>query len=373
MMIIAGELSGDMHGANLVRQLKKEDPTIKFWGIGGEHMRDEGVETLYDVEDMAVMGISEVLRRYGFFRKVFNEMRREVKQRSPAAVILVDYPGFNLRFAKKAHQQGIKVIYYVCPQVWAWHRSRIPKMAEIIDYLLVIFPFEVAVFKGHDIKVDFVGHPLVKEAKAALAAAPAELPWKPGTKRLLLLPGSRRLEVEKLLADMTATVSELEARGEKVSCLIAAPNEHIADYSRQQITGRNDVEIVVGQTREALRQADAALVASGTATIEAALMGCPMIVIYRTAALTYAIGKRLIKIDHIGMVNIIAGREICPEFIQHAVIPKDLADAVQPLLSDTEQRRAMKSGIAEVAAALEPDATRTATDIILGAIATQEK
>ncbi len=369
LLVVAGEISGDMHLARLVAALRRRQPSLSFWGIGGDECSAAGVETLYGPKDMAVMGVVEVLKRYGFFKRVFEELVARAERERPAAAILVDYPGFNLRLAARLHALGIPVIYYVCPQVWAWHRSRIPKMARIIDRLLVIFPFEVEVFAGTGLQVDYVGHPLTAAARLALAEPLAELPWA-GSPRLALLPGSRRQELQRILPSMLGALVRLRASYPGLSCLLAAPNEEMAGLARQ-LAGEHapgvPVEVVVGETRQVLRQADASLVTSGTATIEAALMNCPMVVVYRTSPVTYALGRLLVKVPHIGMVNIVAGREVCPERIQHGANPASLAQAVGPLLEDTPERREMLGGLVDVREALgQGDTAERAADCVLG-------
>lgn len=355
ILIIAGEASGDDRASALVHALREQDPDLAFFGIGGPRMRAEGVETLYDVADMAVVGITEVLRRYWFFRGVFHRMLREARTRKPAAVILVDYPGFNLRFAARARRMGIRVIYYVCPQVWAWHRGRIPKMAAIIDRLITIFPFEPRYFEGTGLRVDFAGHPLVDEAAQVWAEPEAALPWN-GEPRVALLPGSRAQEIERLLPDMWAAAGNLQARHPNASFIIATPTDAERDRIRAKLAtlpgGPRQASVVSGQTRQVLRQAHAGIVASGTATLEASLMLCPMIIVYRVSPLTYALARRVVRIPHIGLVNVVAGRGICPEFIQDAVTPAALADALERLLGDDDARTRLRRELQAVNAAL---------------------
>ena len=355
VLVIAGEISGDMHAAQVVRALQARDAGLTFFGIGGDELRAAGVEILHDVREMAVMGLAEVLRRYGFFRRVFREMVELAAARRPDAVLLVDYPGFNLRYAQELHRMGIKVIYYVCPQVWAWHRSRIKLMARIVDRLIVIFPFEVGVFAGTGLKVDFVGHPLVDVAERVRAEPPAALPW-PGELPVAILPGSRAQEIQRILPPMLGAADLLAEKRPEAGFLVAAPSEAIAELVRS-VMKRNGLkharcEIVVGQTRHVLRQARAAMVASGTATIETALMDCPMVVVYRTSPFTYWIGRMLVQVEHIGMVNIVAGRGLCPEFIQGDATPSRLASALEPLLDETPERAQMVVGLEQVRQAL---------------------
>jgi lipid-A-disaccharide synthase len=369
VMIIAGEVSGDMHAANLAQAARERQPDIEWFGIGGPLMREAGVETLHDVSDMAVIGLAEVLKRYAFFKRVFNEMLALADERKPDAVVLVDYPGFNLRLAAKLHSRGIKVIYYVCPQVWAWHRERIPRMARIIDHLITIFPFEAKHFEETDLQVSFAGHPLVDEADLARSLPAVALPWK-GRKRVALLPGSRAQEIMRLLPVMWEAASRLEKQNPDISFIIATPSEAEIPLVREAISGivgPSNWDIVANQTRQVLRQADAAVVASGTATIETALMRCPMVVVYKVNPITYLLGRMLVKIPHIGMVNIVAGREVCRELIQWDANPRMLTDSLLPLVEDTPQRKRMLEALDQVAHALGGGgAAEQAAKIVLG-------
>lgn len=369
VLVIAGEVSGDQRAAEVIRAVHARQPDVKFWGIGGPDMRAAGAETYHDIREMAVMGLVEVLRRYTFFRRVFNEMVTAAETRRPDAVLLVDYPGFNLRFAAQMKQRGIKVIYYICPQVWAWHRSRIPKMAQIVDRLLAIFPFESQVFTGTGLKVDFVGHPLVDAAQSARIVPSQNLPWH-GEPKIALLPGSRRQEIERILPALWQAAVLVQKQHSTASFILAAPSEAVANIVRSTLSrldvGPAHCELVVERTREVLLQSRAALVASGTATLETALMGCPMLVVYKTSLPTYLIGRQLISVSHIGMVNLIAGRTICPEYIQHEATPEKLAAGLLPLLGDTPARTTQIAGLAEVAAKLgSPGAATRAAAILL--------
>ena len=368
-LIAAGEVSGDMRAAGLVKALKDAWPNARFFGLGGPEMRAAGVETSHDIADLAVMGISEVLRRLPFFRRVLNETVDAALERRPDAVILVDYPGFNLRLASRVHALGLRTLYYVCPQVWAWHRSRIPHMAEIVDLLLTLFPFEPACFDGTGLRVRFVGHPLVDRAAAAHAAPERPLPWN-GDPRVALLPGSRRQEIERILPAMWAAAGRLQTRHPNAGFLIAAASTDAERDIRARIAGHSDGpthwDVVTGSTFDVLRQAHGAMVASGTATVETALMRCPMIVVYRTAPLTYWMARRLVRVPHIGMVNLIAGERVCPEFIQNAAKPDAMVDALVPLLVEGEPRTRMLDRLEGVARALGPGGSdaRAAREIV---------
>ena len=368
--IVAGEPSGDLHAAPVVRAVREQAPDVAFFGIGGERMRAAGVETLYDTEAMAVMGLSEVLRRLPFFKRAFREVLRQARRRRPAAAVLVDYPGFNLRLAAKLHAAGIKVVYYICPQVWAWNRSRIPHMARIVDRLITIFPFEAEHFEGTGLRVDFAGHPLAADVDRLRSEPEKPLPWAGRATRLALLPGSRRHEIERILPPMAQAAARLRGDKPDLAALVAAPGAEQAELARAVLRDcgieEADVQVVEGVTRHVLRQATAAMVASGTATIEAALFECPMVVVYRVSPLTYLFGRLLIRVPDIGMVNIVAGRRICPELVQHTVTPRVLARAAAPLLKDTSDRRRMIENLRAVRARLGAGRpAETAAGIIL--------
>lgn len=350
-LIVAGEVSGDLHAAKVVQAFKARSPETVFWGIGGDDLRAEGVELLQHTDRMSVMGIVEVLKYYRFFKGVLKQVLAEVDRRKPDAALLVDYPGFNLRVAAELKKRGVKVYYYISPKVWAWNKKRIPKMVKMIDRLMVVFPFEVDVFKGTGLRVDFVGNPLVAQIDGFLAGEHDELPW-PSQRRVALLPGSRRQEIERILPAMLAAAKMLEAKFSDVSFIIATPNERIEKIVHEQIAMAQvrptRLNVICGNARELMRQAEAAMVTSGTATLESALIGTPHILVYKTSAFTYWFARSVVKIRHIGLVNIIAGRTVCPEILQHDATPTRLADETAKLLANTPEREAMLEGYAEV-------------------------
>jgi lipid-A-disaccharide synthase len=344
IMIIAGEVSGDMRAAELVEAANAITPGLQWFGIGGPTMRHAGVNTRYDVEDMAVIGFAEVLKRYPFFRRVFNEMQQWAADEKPDLAVFIDYPGFNLRLAEKLHAQGIRTLYYICPQVWAWHRSRIPKMATYLDHLITIFPFEVQHFADTKLPVTFVGHPLV-DSIANQAPTAQALPWHGGLQRIAMLPGSRSGEISRLLPVMLDAANQLNERLPGCSFIVATPGADQTELA-QAICDKTKsisapVTVIDGMTRTVVREADAAMVCSGTATVETALIGCPMAVVYKLNPVSYHLFKMMIQVKHIGMVNIVAQHEICPELVQANATGKKLADAVEPLLTPTEARATM--------------------------------
>lgn len=343
LLIIAGEDSGDMHGADVVRALRKVQPNLDLWGIGGDSLRAEGVELLRHTREMDVLGFAEVLKRYPFFKRVFREVLTEADRREPAAALLIDYPGFNLRLAKELKQRGIQVLYYICPQVWAWNRGRIPKMAQIIDRLMVIFPFEVDVFNGVDLQVDFTGHPMVDELRELRGQDPVPLPWG-AEKKISLLPGSRKQEIGYILPPLLKTAQLMEESRPDLSFIIPVPErrrELVEDMLQKAKKAPRRIAVVVGQSREVLRQADAAFVASGTATLEAALLYCPTVLVYRGGRLNELFLRLLLRIPWLGIANIVSNKEIMPERLQRDMEPMKLAATIDPLMNDTPERAAM--------------------------------
>ncbi len=360
VLIIAGETSGDQHGARVVEAVRRERPEIQFYGIGGDQLRAAGAEILVDAREMAVLGLWEVLKRYMFFRRVFGDIRTSAVERKPDLALLIDYPGFNLRLAAELKKLNIPVLYYICPQVWAWHRSRIQKMAKIIDRLLVIFPFEVGAFEGTGLRVEHVGHPLVDDAAREREGNGDVAPWPAGSDenapRVALLPGSRKQEIERILPAMWRAAGLLEREIPNARFILAAPSPELAEraHALAVMTGGGPTRyaVVVGQTRRVLAEATAAWVKSGTSTVEAALMKCPMCIVYKTSPITYFFGKRLIRVPHLGMVNLILGREAFREFIQQDATPERLAEGLLPLLRDTPERAAARVALDEVEAKL---------------------
>jgi len=343
-MVIAGEISGDMRAAELIEAANTAMPGLTWFGIGGPRMRAAGVDTRYDVKDMAVMGFAEVLRRYPFLKRVFNDMLELAAAEKPDLALFVDYPGFNLRLAERLHAQGVRTLFYICPQVWAWHRSRIPKMARYLDHLISIFPFEAEHFQGTGLPVSFVGHPLVDRIQAALAIPETALPWGGGLQRVALLPGSRTSEISRLLPVMLEAAAILETRIPGSSFIVAAPGEAqavLAESIIRSAKAPRQLTVLAETTYEIVRQADVAMVCSGTATVETALLGCPMAIVYKLSPVSYHLLKAMIRIPNIGMVNVVAGRQICPELVQGKATPANLADALEPLIARTPARAAM--------------------------------
>lgn len=372
IIIIAGETSGDHHAAGLVKALKTFNPELTFSGLGGTALANEDVELYRNMNDLAVTGVWEALRHYRDFKKLFKLTLREIKRRKPDAVILVDYPGFNLRLAPKIKALGIKVIYYISPKVWAWKERRVNIIRESVDQMLVLFNFEINYFKRHGITVDYVGHPMIdqiqittpRESMLESAGLPAD--------RLTigLLPGSRKNEIERHLPLMTETARLLKEQFPQVQFL-ALQATSLDDSWFQQFTRGSSIPIktIKGDYYNALNACDVCLVASGTATLETACLEKPMVVLYKTAWLTYILVKLLIKIPHASLVNIIARKEIIPECLQYATDPKNLNRVLTDLLKDEIRLAQMKADLRTVKDQLgAPGASDRAAQAVLSGL-----
>ncbi|MBN1541460.1 lipid-A-disaccharide synthase [candidate division KSB1 bacterium] len=355
LMIIAGEASGDSHAAEVVAALKKKDPHLEFFGVGGEHLRKAGVELLYHIDQLAYIGFVEVVRHYAFFRRVFNHLVQQLQQRKPDGLILVDYPGFNLRFAKAAKQRGCRVFYYIAPQVWAWGQGRARKMAETIDQMAVLFDFEVDFFSRYGLDTVLVGHPLVDhlnrlEAGDALSRHGID----PNRPLLALLPGSRNQEISHLLPPLLQTAEQLSREHSNLQVAVALADTVSEDKARSIYGKPIDAVLIRSHTYDLLRHSTAAMVASGTATLETACFNVPFLLAYRVSPLTFWLGKNLVKIPYIGLVNVVAGEKIVQEFLQKDVRPEILYQPIQSLLFDANRRAEMKKKLAVVKAKLGP-------------------
>ncbi|MDT8389816.1 MAG: lipid-A-disaccharide synthase [Lentisphaeria bacterium] len=352
--ILAGEASGDLYGGRLAVELKRLSPDITVKGMGMGAMRKAGVDLLVDSSDLGVIGFVEVFKRLPAFFKIFKGLVRQAEKERPDCVVMVDYPGFNLRFAKQMHRRGIPVVYYISPQVWIWGKKRIPKIAAWCDKVLAIFPFEPAVYDGTGLDVQFVGHPLVDIIDGKKDASIQRDP-----NLLLLLPGSRRQEILRLLPPIAETAARLSRDHPKRCFALPVPSPEIRDLVADTLADLRDknpsipdVTIVEGDASSWFQKADAGLATSGTVTMEAAIYGLPLVSIYKVSAWNYAIGKLLIKLDYFTIVNLVAGKRVFDEFLQGDVRADVLAPAVEAILTRGERRDEVMQGIADCVAAL---------------------
>jgi lipid-A-disaccharide synthase len=349
VLFVAGEASGDMHAAGVAAELAAARPDLALTGVGGARMAAAGVEIVERTDRLAVMGFVEVLRHVPRHWALLRRLRERLRDGRVAALVVIDYPGFNMRLAAAARDAGVPVLYYVTPQVWAWHASRLGKLARIVTRAAVILPFEEPLLRAHGIDATFVGHPLLDRAQDLpdRAAARAAIGVEGDGPVLALFPGSREQEIVRHLEDFVATARAVERRVPGLRTVVSVAPTVELDPARCPYPMVRSASFTV------LRAADAAFCKSGTTTLEAAVAGCPLAVAYRTNALTYAIARRLVKIPHIALVNVVAEREVAREFVQEAFVPEAVADALVPLLDGASaERRRMRDGLAEVRAKL---------------------
>lgn len=356
VLIIAGEASGDLHGASLVRALNRLRPEWTFWGIGGDRMAEAGVELVFHIRNMGFIGFFEWIRHFPFIRKVFYEILAQVKIRKPDFAILIDYPGFNLRMAKAIKRERIPVIYYISPQIWAWGKNRIKTMKQCIDRILVIFDFEEEMYRKENMDVVFVGHPLKDVVKVSM---PKEaffngLKLDPEKPLVALFPGSRAQEIRYLLPEMLKAVELLRNDFPSLQCAIGLAPTVSDEVYFKYLKRAKELHIMRGFNYELMAYSNAVLVASGTATLETAILGTPMVILYRMAPLSFWIGKRVVQTSHIGLVNIVGRRTIVPELLQDKVTPENIRNAVLPFLKDPEYTKSVRTALQEVAERLGP-------------------
>ena len=370
-MIVAGEPSGDAHAAALVNALRQRDTALEFFGATGPLLRAADVETVVDSDELAIMGILEVTHALPKFLKAFRQLKQAAFERSPDAVVLVDWPEFNLRLATALHRRGLKVIYYISPQLWAWRPRRINRIKRDIDLMLSILPFEAEWFKSRGVdQVEFVGHPLAGEVKARFGREEfcRQYDLIPEQPIVSFLPGSRRKELQRILPPMLAAIEKLKTIRPDVQCVIVvAPSRTIAE-AKQLVTqqnGAHSITLVQGQTREALAASGAAAIASGTATLEAALLETPMVVVYKESAVNWHTLGRLITVSHYGLVNLVAGQEIAKELMQNDLTAEKLSSELLKLLNPAANKTA-RAQLAAVAHKLgEANASERAAESIL--------
>jgi lipid-A-disaccharide synthase len=367
ILIIAGEPSGDRHAADLVYELKKQAPQLNFFGIGGEEMTSRGVHLFFHIRQMAFLGFAEVIRHMPFIQSVFKRLGEWLEKEKPAVVILVDYPGFNLRLARMVKKNKIPVVYYICPQLWAWGKKRIEKIRRYVDLPLVIFQFEEEFYSRYGIAAKFVGHPLVDEIhiNSSEMTFRAKHHLDSGKPIIALLPGSRRNEVENLLPVMAQTAEKFET-SEQYEWVVGKSATLPLDMVLQLLQDYPFIKIVEQDTHHLLKFAKVALVASGTATLETGYLGTPMVVLYKVAPLTYWMGRFLVTIKNIALSNIVLQKAVVPELIQNQVTPARIENELKRYLHDPEYYRMVAAELQKIPDILgKPGAAgRAATEIL---------
>ncbi len=349
--VVVGELSGDAHGAGLLRSLKEMVPDLEVKGVGGPEMA--GVAGVKDwVEDAAVMGVWEVAKRYGWFKQRFAEMLAELKQFRPQVLLLVDYPGFNLRFAEAVRREvpETRIVYYISPKVWAWNKRRIPVMARLLDEMLCLFPFEVPIFEAAGLKTTFVGNPLVDELEEKRLAEARRDDSLVG-----LFPGSREREIARLFPMMIESAKRLKSWRSDLKFEVPAASPRLADQIRGLMTsaGAGDlITVTSGGSHSLMQRACCAVIASGTATLEAGYYGLPYVLVYRTAPITYVLARLLVKIRYIGLVNILAEKGVVEELIQGKAEPVAVSNSLRGFLESPEKRASLQTELAATSAKL---------------------
>jgi lipid-A-disaccharide synthase len=347
LLVVAGEASGDLHGARLLAHLRGRRPDLEAFGLGGGELARAGLEKVAESAEITVVGIAEVLRVLRRAREIFRQLLTEVERRRPAAAVLIDFPEFNLRLARELKRRGVKVIYYVSPQVWAWRRGRVRTVARVVDRMLVLFPFEVEFYRRAGVAVSWVGHPLVDEVpllpQAWDAGAPAAGPF-----RVALLPGSRPSEVEALLPVLVGAVGELARRLPVEAILVRAETVPAALVERAVEGAGLPIEVVSERRHAHLAASHLALCASGTATLELGLLGVPMLVLYRLRPSTYLLALLLVRLPSISLVNLVLGRPAVPELLQGDATASRVAAEAASLLADPTRVAAMRRSLAEL-------------------------
>lgn len=351
IMIVAGEASGDLHGGNLVREMLRIDPTLCFYGTGGKKLKEAGVDLMADSADMAVVGLTEVFSKLGTIRKVMAALKASIKEDKPDLLILIDYPDFNLSLAASAKKHGVKVFYYISPQVWAWRKGRISVIKKNVDKMAVILPFEVPFYGEAGVDATFVGHPLLDEVKTRYSRSEAlrHFGLREGVTTVGILPGSRQSEIVRHLPEMLKAAEIIEKKMPPVQFIM--PLVETLDMTTVSNMVRQcavEVKVVCDAVYDVIRCTDMAMVASGTATLETALMETPMVIIYKVSAPSYYVGKMVINVKHIGLANIIAGKTVVPELIQDDATGERIAAEVMNILTNKARLEEIKSDLVEI-------------------------
>jgi len=376
IMIVTGEASGDMHGANLVRSMLAIAPDLEFFGMGGKELKDAGVEQLYDAAKLSVVGLTEVFSHLGDILAARRLLIKRMRESRPALLILIDFPDFNLMLAKKAKKLGVPVFYYISPQVWAWRQGRVKKIGRLADRIAVIIPFEKDFYRSRGIEVDFVGHPLMDTVATTMDSEQfrESLSIKPGKTIVGLLPGSRIKEIISLLPDFLAAAKHLSDATEN-DYVFVVPKASTVSHQLLEENGIStfrdllDIRVIDRNRYDLMASCDAVVAASGTVTLELAILGVPTVAAYRLSPRTFRLARLLVKLQWFSLVNLIADRTVIPELLQDEITPENIAHELSLILKDNKERHTMLQGLDEVRTKLgKPGASRRAAEIALSMI-----
>lgn len=375
-MIVTGEASGDMHGANLVRAMLSITPELKFFGMGGKELEAVGIEQLYDAAKLSVVGATEVLSHLGDILAARRILINRMQKQRPALLILIDFPDFNLMLAKKAKKLGIPVFYYISPQVWAWRQGRVKKLGRLTDRIAVILPFEKEFYKNRGVEVDFVGHPLMDSVSTTMTVEKfrEKLSIKPGKIIIGLLPGSRKKEIISLLPDFLAAARHLSDTTEHDYVFVipkasSVSHQLLEENGIRTFRNKIDIKVVEKNRYDLMATCDAAVAASGTVTLELTILDVPTVATYKLSAHTYFLGRLLIKLPWFSLANLIANRSVIPELLQDEVTPENIARELSSILKDGKKRHDMLQGFNEVRMKIgKPGASRRAAEIALSMV-----
>jgi len=369
ILIVSGEPSGDLHASNLVKDLKALDPDLKFFGLGGNLSKKAGVDVIFDIAELAIIGIAEVFRHLSTIRKIYARIIDRIESERPDLAILVDYPGFNLRLAKALKKRNIPVIYYISPQIWAWGMDRIATIKACIVKMIVFFKFEEELYRLHGVDAEFVGHPLLDAVKVTASKDQTfkKYALAPGKTTIALLPGSRKTEIARMLPTLVSACRLIDKELGGAQFIIAKHRDlPLALYKDAIGSSAIDVKIADGDTHNVVEACDFAIVTSGTATLETAILGRPLIIVYKTSFVTACAYRLVRQTKLVGLVNIIAGKVVVPEVLQQRATPEKIASAALSIILDDKKKALMIEGLKNVASSLgTPGASQRAARAIL--------
>ncbi|MFP6637485.1 MAG: lipid-A-disaccharide synthase [Nitrospinaceae bacterium] len=350
-LVVAGEASGDLHGSNLISALKVLQPLARFSGMGGSRMREAGVETLFGIERMGTVGVIEVLGEFDHYYKVYRTLMKEIASRKYDAVILIDYPTLNLRLAKQGQRFDCPVLFFISPQIWAWRKGRIKDIRESVRKMFVILPFEEKLYLDAGVDAEFVGHPFIDMVHPSRSREESKMKYslEPGIKTIGILPGSRMNEINSLLGVMVEAAERIRSELGPCQFLLPIADSIDPDLIRERL-GSNSlgIQLIQGEAYDVMNICDTVIIASGSATLEAGILGCPMVIVYKLNPLTYWMARLLVKIPLVGLVNIVAGEGVVPELIQDKVTAENISSEVLALLKDPEKEQAVRERLLQI-------------------------